>query len=152
MPLKVHSRVPENITRISQENILCAVAFLSFLTSALMIGSKGHHFRLEVGNDSWATSVQLPNFANKVLLEHSCTNSYTDILSALLSCYDGRQEYLQGPLWTAQLKIFTVWPFTEKVCRACLVVTSCCESLFKSPLPIENQEPHFLSLIRVDVE
>ena len=108
MPLKVHSRVPEKITRISQENILCAVAFLSFLTSAQMIGSKGPHFRLEVGNDSWATSVQLPNFANKVLLEHSHTNSYTDILSALLSCYDGREEYLQGPQWTAQLKIFTV--------------------------------------------
>lgn len=59
--------------------------------------------------------IQISVFINKDSLEPGYTHLFTYHLQ-LHSCYNSRTEWLSQIIWLTELKIFSIWPFTEKIC------------------------------------
>ena len=91
-------------------------------------GSVGQNkvLRLKVSKP-WPTGQNWPVLpsvsVNHALLEHSHTHSYLYRSThgpGLLSGYSGRAKYVQQTPHSPQPETYTLWPFTEKVCRPLL--------------------------------
>lgn len=59
--------------------------------------------------------IWLPIFVNKVLLKHGHAHLFTCCLIVTFML-----QWQEETIWSAKLKIFTVWLFTEKICHSFL--------------------------------
>lgn len=66
-----------------------------------------------VNEDAWAKPGPWPVVANKVVLEHSYTHPFTYCLWRILLCNGAWSSCIRD--WSTKQKIFTFWPFMEKV-------------------------------------
>lgn len=91
------------------------------LLAAILFNFSGPHLHgLCQGSTNcgpWAKSSPLPEFINKVLLEHK-TFPYVYLLSvAAFMLQLQNLVVVKETIWPTKLKILSIWLFTEKICQ-----------------------------------
>lgn len=86
---------------------------------SLILNSRHPLYQGSANYIPWTKSSQLIVFANKVLLEHS----HVHLLPvAALAPQQSRWVVATETRWPTKPKMFTLWPFTEKVCwQLCII-------------------------------